>query len=35
VSLDNFDKAPFAFNGRISQVKVKYLSGEARSRALQ
>ena len=25
VSLDYFDKAPFAFNGRIDEVKVKYL----------
>lgn len=25
VSLDYFDKAPFAFNGKISEVKVKYL----------
>ena len=35
VSLDYFDKAPFAFNGRIDEVKVKYLTGEAGSRALQ
>ena len=25
VSLDYFDKAPFAFNGKIDEVKVKYL----------
>jgi hypothetical protein len=25
VSLDYFDKAPFAFNGKIAEVKVKYL----------
>ena len=25
VSLDYFDKAPFAFNGQIAEVKVKYL----------
>ena len=35
VSLDYFDKAPFAFNGKIDEVKVKYLTGEAGSRALQ
>ena len=35
VSLDYFDKAPFAFNGKIDEVKVKYLSGNAGSRALQ
>jgi arylsulfatase len=33
VSLDYFDKAPFAFNGRIDEVRVKYL--EAGSRALK
>lgn len=26
VSLDYYDKAPFAFNGRINEVKVKYLA---------
>ena len=34
VSLDYFDTAPFAFNGRINEVKVKYLpelSGGARA----
>ncbi|WP_454657249.1 hypothetical protein [Bosea beijingensis] len=25
VSLDDFDEAPFAFNGQISEAKVKYL----------
>ena len=25
VSLDYFDRAPFAFNGKIDEVKVKYL----------
>ncbi len=35
VSLDYFDKAPFAFNGRINQVKVRYLGSEAGSRALR
>ena len=25
VSLDYFDNAPFAFNGKIDEVKVKYL----------
>lgn len=25
VSLDCFEKAPFAFNGQIAEVKVKYL----------
>ena len=35
VSLDYFDKAPFAFNGKIDEVKVKYLGGEAGSRALR
>ena len=31
VSLDYFDKAPFAFNGRIDEVKVKYLTSEGRA----
>ena len=35
VSLDYFDKAPFAFNGRINEVKVRYLGSEAGSRALR
>jgi hypothetical protein len=35
VSLDYFDRAPFAFNGRINEVKVKYLSGGVGSRALR
>jgi hypothetical protein len=35
VSLDYFDKAPFAFNGKIDDVRVQYLTGEAGSRALQ
>jgi arylsulfatase A-like enzyme len=35
VSLDYFDKAPFAFNGRIYEVRVRYLGGEAGSRALR
>ena len=33
VSLDYFDKAPFAFSGRIDEVRVRYL--EAGSRALK
>ena len=33
VSLDYFDKAPFTFNGRIDEVRVKYI--EAGSRALK
>jgi len=33
VSLDYFDQAPFTFNGKIDEVKVKYL--EAGSRALK
>ena len=35
VSLDYFDKAPFAFNGRINEVRVRYLAGGVGSRALQ
>ena len=31
VSLDYFDEAPFAFNGRIDEVKVKYLTSEGRA----
>jgi len=29
VSVDYYDKAPFAFNGKINQVKVKYLGTPA------
>jgi hypothetical protein len=35
VSLDYFDKAPFAFNGRIGEVIVRYLTDKMGSRALQ
>jgi arylsulfatase A-like enzyme len=34
VSLDYFDQAPFSFNGRIDEMRVRYL-GEAGSRALR
>jgi len=33
VSLDYFDKAPFEFNGKINEVRVKYLTSEASSRS--
>jgi hypothetical protein len=35
VSLDYFDKAPFAFNGTINEVRVRYLGSAAGSRALR